>query len=63
LILGNLYYLLKTQILTMTKENLVLSYLFFPYKIKIKFDEIKQIRQISKEVKTSGTFLIDEVSA
>ena len=55
MILGCLYYLFKIQILTLTKENLVLSYLFFPYKIKIKFDDIKQIRQISKEVKTSGT--------
>ena len=45
----------------MTKENLVLSYLFFPYKIKIKFDEIKQIRQISKEVKTSGTFFSEGI--
>ena len=61
LILGSLYYLLKTQILTMTKENLVLSYLFFPYKIKVKFDEIKQIRQISKEVKTSGTFFSEGI--
>ena len=54
-ILGALFYLLKIQILTLTNEHLVLSYLFFPYKIKIKFDDIKQIRQISKEVKTSGT--------
>ena len=45
----------------MTKENLVLSYLFFPYKIKIKFDEIKQIRQISKEVKTSGTLFSEGI--
>ncbi len=55
IILGALFYLLKIQILTLTNEHLVLSYLFFPYKIKIKFDDIKQIRQISKEVKTSGT--------
>ena len=54
-ILGALFYLLKIQILRLTNEHLVLSYLFFPYKIKIKFDDIKQIRQISKEVKTSGT--------
>ena len=45
----------------MTKENLVLSYLFFPYKIKIKFDEIKQIRQISKEVKTYGTLFSEGI--
>ena len=55
IILGALFYLLKIQILTLTNEHLVLSYLFFSYKIKIKFDDIKQIRQISKEVKTSGT--------
>lgn len=55
IILGALFYLLKIQILTLTNEHLVLLYLFFPYKIKIKFDDIKQIRQISKEVKTSGT--------
>ena len=55
IILGALFYLLKIQILRLTNEHLVLSYLFFPYKIKIKFDDIKQIRQISKEVKTSGT--------
>lgn len=55
IILGALFYLLKIQILTLTNEHLVLSYLFFPYKIKIKFDDVKQIRQISKEVKTSGT--------
>ena len=54
-ILGALFYLLKIQILRLTNEHLVLSYLFFPYKIKIKFDDIKQIRQISKDVKTSGT--------
>lgn len=46
IILGALFYLLKIQILTLTNEHLVLSYLFFPYKIKIKFDDIKQIRQI-----------------
>ncbi|WDT67084.1 hypothetical protein [Cloacibacterium sp. TD35] len=61
MILGCLYYLLKIQILTLTKENLVLSYLFFPYKIKIKFDDIKQIRQISKEVKTSGTLFSEGI--
>ena len=54
-ILGALFYLLKIQILTLTTEHLVLSYLFFLYKIKIKFVNIKQFRQISKEVKTSGT--------
>ena len=61
MILGCLYYLFKIQILTLTKENLVLSYLFFPYKIKIKFDDIKQIRQISKEVKTSGTLFSEGI--
>lgn len=55
ILLGALLYLLKIQILTLTNEHLVLSYLFFPMKTKIKYDEIKQIRQITKEVKTSGT--------
>lgn len=61
IILGALFYLLKIQILRLTNEHLVLSYLFFPYKIKIKFDDIKQIRQISKEVKTSGTLFSEGI--
>ena len=61
IIIGCFYYLLKTQILTITKDNLVLSYIFFPFKMKIKFYEVKQIRQISKEVKTSGTLFSEGI--
>lgn len=61
IILGALFYLLQIQIITITKENLILSYLFFPMKTKLKYDEIKQIRQIAKEVKTSGTLFSEGV--
>lgn len=51
--LGSLFYFLKTQIVKITENHLIVSYQFLPFSRKILIDNIKSFKQASKPVKYS----------
>ncbi|MCU7618520.1 hypothetical protein NZ698_15080 [Chryseobacterium sp. PBS4-4] len=51
--LGSLFYFLKTQIIKVTENYLILSYQFLPFSRKILINQIKGFKQKSKPVKYS----------
>lgn len=54
--LGALFYFLKTQIIKVTENNLIVSYQFLPFSKKISLEEIKEFKQVPKPVKYSKGF-------
>ncbi|WP_415326186.1 hypothetical protein [Chryseobacterium sp. MMS23-Vi53] len=54
--LGSLFYFLKTQIIKITKNYLIISYQFLPFSRKILLEDIKKFKQIPRPVKYSKGF-------
>lgn len=53
---GSLFYVLKTQIIKITQNYLIVSYQFLPFSRKILLEDIKGFKQIPKPVKYSKGF-------
>lgn len=54
--IGSLYYFLKTQIIKITINHLIVSYQFLPFSQKVLIDDIEGFKQIAKPVKYSKGF-------
>lgn len=54
--LGSLFYFLKTQIIKITQNHLIVSYQFLPSSKKISLDDIMGFKQIPRPVKYSKGF-------
>jgi len=54
--LGSLFYFLKTQIIKVTENHLIVSYQFLPFSKKVLLNDINGFKQIPKPVKYSKGF-------
>lgn len=54
--LGSLFYFLKTQIIKITSNELIVSYQFLPFSRKISLEDIMGFKQIPRPVKYSKGF-------
>lgn len=54
--LGSLFYFLKTQIIKITHNDLIVSYQFLPFSRKISLEDITGFKQIPRPVKYSKGF-------
>lgn len=54
--LGSLFYFLKTQVIKITHNDLIVSYQFLPFSRKISLEDIMGFKQIPRPVKYSKGF-------
>jgi len=54
--LGSLFYFLKTQIIKVTENHLIVSYQFLPFSKKVLLNDINGFKQIPNPVKYSKGF-------
>lgn len=54
--IGSLFYFLKTQIIKITENHLIVAYQFLPFSKKVLINNIKNFKQIPKPVKYSNGF-------
>ena len=53
---GSLFYFLKTQVIKITPNYLIVSYQFLPFSRKISLEDIRDFKQIPRPVKYSKGF-------